>query len=104
VYAIGDVTSIPLPSGKSLPKAGVFAHAQAEVVAANIAGEWSGREPERVFDGKGGCFIETGRGRAGYGSGDFFAEPVPSMRLHRPARWWHWGKVLFEQRWLHKWF
>jgi sulfide:quinone oxidoreductase len=36
VHAIGDVTTIPLKLGKPLPKAGVFAHAQAEVVARNI--------------------------------------------------------------------
>jgi sulfide:quinone oxidoreductase len=38
VYAIGDVTGILLASiGRPLPKAGVFAHKQAEVVAHNIA-------------------------------------------------------------------
>src|SRR3990172_10301010 len=31
VYAIGDVVSIPLKLGKPLPKAGVFAHGEAEV-------------------------------------------------------------------------
>jgi sulfide:quinone oxidoreductase len=103
VFAIGDATAIPIPSGKVLPKAGVFAHQQAEVVADNITALWAGRAPHRVFDGKGACFIETGRGRAGYGSGDFYAAPVPAMRLHRPARWWHWGKVMFERRWLGRW-
>ena len=104
VYAIGDVTSIPLASGKPLPKAGVFAHAQAEVVAAEIAALWKGGTPISPFDGKGGCFIETGSGRAGFGSGDFYADPVPTMQLHPPSRRWHWGKVLFEKRWLYKWF
>jgi sulfide:quinone oxidoreductase len=103
VFAIGDVTAIPIPSGKMLPKAGVFAHRQAEVVADNLAAAWAGRAPHRAFDGKGACFIETGGGRAGYGSGDFYAAPVPAMRLHRPSRWWHWGKVLFERRWLATW-
>lgn len=37
VYAIGDVVSIPLAVGKPLPKAGVFAHKEAKVVAENIA-------------------------------------------------------------------
>lgn len=104
VYAIGDVTGIPIPSGKALPKAGVFAHRQAEVVAENLAAAWAGREPTRAFDGTGACFIETGGGRAGYGSGNFYATPAPEMRLHRPARWWHWGKVWFEKRWLRMWF
>jgi sulfide:quinone oxidoreductase len=103
VYAIGDVTAIPIPSGKMLPKAGVFAHREAEVVARNLASEWSGREPDRGFDGVGACFIETGAGRAGYGSGNFYAAPAPAMRLHPPSRRWHLGKVLFEKRWLWGW-
>lgn len=45
----------PLPSGKSLPRSG-------------------------VFDGTGACFIETGSGRAGYGAGDFHATPVGTRR------------------------
>jgi sulfide:quinone oxidoreductase len=104
VFAIGDVTGIPIPSGKALPKAGVFAHGEAEVVAENLAAEWSGRTPERAFDGVGACFIEAGSGRAGYGSGNFYASPAPAMRLHPPSRYWHLGKVLFEKRWLWKWF
>jgi sulfide:quinone oxidoreductase len=39
VYAVGDVTVIPLKMGRPLPKAGVFAHGQAETVAHNIARE-----------------------------------------------------------------
>jgi sulfide:quinone oxidoreductase len=103
VFAIGDATAIPIPSGKVLPKAGVFAHQQAKIVADNLTAVWAGQTPHGVFDGKGACFIETGGGRAGYGSGDFYAAPVPTMRLHRPARWWHWGKVMFERRWLGRW-
>ncbi|HSN14043.1 MAG TPA: FAD/NAD(P)-binding oxidoreductase, partial [Anaeromyxobacteraceae bacterium] len=37
VHAVGDVTLVPLSNGKLLPRAGGFAHAQAEVVARNIA-------------------------------------------------------------------
>jgi sulfide:quinone oxidoreductase len=36
VHAIGDVTGIGLPNGMMLPKAGVFAAAQARVVAENL--------------------------------------------------------------------
>ncbi|MEX0692456.1 MAG: FAD/NAD(P)-binding oxidoreductase [Gemmatimonadales bacterium] len=100
VYAVGDATMLPLPSGKVLPKAGVFAHAQAKVVADNLAAEWTGRESTARFLGTGACFLETGHGRAGLGSGDFYAHPVPRMRLHAPTRWWHWGKVVFEKWWL----
>lgn len=59
-YAIGDITTIMLPVGKPLPKAGVFAHDEAETVARNIAAEIQGRNPEHTFDGHGYCFLEMG--------------------------------------------
>jgi sulfide:quinone oxidoreductase len=104
VYAIGDVTGIPLAIGKPLPKAGVFAHAQAEVVAENIAAEILGQTANARFDGHGACFVETGDGRAGFGSGDFLAEPAPRIALRRPGRLLHWAKVAYEKHWLYKWF
>ena len=103
VYAIGDVVSIPLKLGKPLPKAGVFAHAEAEVVAKNIVRAITGKGRPAAFDGLGECFIETGDGKAGFGKGDFYAEPVPEMKLHPPGRHWHVGKVLFEKDWLRRW-
>ncbi len=104
VFAVGDVTSIPLKLGKPLPKAGVFAHAEAEVVARNIAREVTGRGAPAVFDGHGECFVETGGGQAGFGAGNFYTEPLPQVSLHRPARRWHMGKVLLEKSWLWRWF
>ena len=104
VYALGDVVSIPLTIGKPLPKAGVFAHAEAAVVARNIVRSITGTGTSASFDGVGTCFIETGDGKAGMGIGDFYAEPVPQMKLHPPGRRWHLAKVLFEKRWLWRWF
>lgn len=104
VYAIGDVTSIPLQLGKPLPKAGVFAHGEAKVVADNIAGAITGNGRSAKFDGHGQCFVEAGDGKAGFGSGNFYAEPLPQVRLHKLGRRWHMTKVLFERRWLRKWF
>ncbi len=101
VYAIGDVVTIPLALGKPLPKAGVFAHGQAQVVAKNIAAAILGGPPTQRFDGHGTCFVEVGGGKAGYGGGDFYAEPLPTVSVHAPARRWHFGKVLFEKSWLH---
>jgi sulfide:quinone oxidoreductase len=100
VYAIGDVTLIPLAMGKPLPRAGVFAHAEGEVVADNIARIVSGQEPTARFNGQGACFIETGRGKAGYGAGNFYAEPRPQVKVRPPGRIWHLGKALFEKQFL----
>jgi sulfide:quinone oxidoreductase len=103
VHAIGDVTMIPLGMGKPLPRAGVFAHGQAEIVAANIARAVTGKGEEARFDGHGACFIETGGGRAGYGAGNFYAEPRPAVSVRRPRRMWHLGKVLLEKQILWQW-
>ena len=104
VYALGDVTTITLSAGKPLPKAGVFAHFQADVIAHNIAAKIKGVSPDKEFNGKGYCFIELGDGTAGYASGNFYAEPEPVVNMKNPSRIWHWGKVLFEKWWLWKWF
>ncbi|MCK9387746.1 MAG: NAD(P)/FAD-dependent oxidoreductase [Sulfuritalea sp.] len=104
VYAIGDVTAIPLKMGRPLPKAGVFAHGQAEVVAKNIARTWTGQGDAARFDGHGMCFVETGSGMAGIGSGNFYAEPVPEIRLRSPNPLWHLGKILYEKVWLYRHF
>jgi len=100
VYAVGDVTTIPLKMGRPLPKAGVFAHGEAEVVAHNLACEWTGKGERRQFDGSGMCFIETGGGRAGMGSGNFYAEPLPQVSVRAPSLLWHGAKVLYEKYWL----
>jgi len=100
VYAIGDVTTITLTNGKPLPKAGVFAHAQALVVAREIAASFAGRAAPAGFDGMGFCWVEAGAGRAAFAVGDFYAEPDPALDLRRPGRLWHTGKVLFERSWI----
>ncbi len=106
VYAIGDVTAIPIPGRWKpevplmLPKAGVFAHVQAEVVAQQIAAEIEGRPCEAAFCGDGYCMLEAGEDLAGFAFGNFFAEPAPNVQLRQIGAAWHWGKVLFEKWWL----
>jgi sulfide:quinone oxidoreductase len=106
VFAIGDVTAVPIPGRWKtdvpllLPKAGVFAHAQAEVVAARIADEIEGRKPAQTFGGAGYCMLEAGGGVAGFAAGNFYAQPAPDVRMRQAGRSWHMGKVLFEQWWL----
>ena len=106
VYALGDTTAISLPGRWKpdvplmLPKAGVFAHAQAKVVAQRIAAEITvGGEPSE-FPGIGYCMLEAGESMGGAAFGDFFAEPSPQIELRKIGKTWHLGKVLFEQWWL----
>ncbi|MBN9657549.1 MAG: NAD(P)/FAD-dependent oxidoreductase [Acidobacteria bacterium] len=106
VYAIGDVTAIPIPGRWKpdvplmLPKAGVFAHAQAEVVAQRIVADVTGRSCEAAFCGDGYCMLEAGEDLAGFAFGNFFAEPAPNVQLRQIGKAWHLGKVLFEKWWL----
>ncbi len=104
VFALGDVTSIPLKMGKPLPKAGVFAHKQAEVVACNVAREITGKRGRASYEGWGECFIESGDGRGGFGKGNFYAEPLPQVSVEPPTWQWHAAKILFEKWWLWRWF
>jgi sulfide:quinone oxidoreductase len=62
-----------------------------------------GERPEARFDGHGSCFIEAGDGKAGFGSGNFYAEPRPAVTVRRPRRAWHAGKVLLEKQILWRW-
>ena len=103
VWAVGDVTAIPLPNGKLLPKAGVFAEGQAQVVARNVTALVRGAAPAAEFGGEGACFVEMGGGRAGFATGNFYAAPDPVVLLKTPGRRWHWAKVLFERTWFPRW-
>lgn len=104
VFAIGDVIAATVASGKPRPKAGVFAHYEAVVVAENIVRELKGLPADREYDGRASCFLEVGYGKAGFASGNFYAEPAPIVKMKQPGRLWHWCKMLFEKYWLWKWF
>ncbi|MDO9260409.1 MAG: FAD/NAD(P)-binding oxidoreductase [Flavobacteriaceae bacterium] len=104
VYAIGDITFIPLEMGKPLPKAGVFAHYQAETVAHNIAQKIYGKSDFKKFNGEGQCFLEIGNGKAGYAGGNFYGSPLPVVKMKEPGYFWHWTKVWFEKYWFFKYF
>lgn len=55
IFAVGDATALRLPVMNVLaPKAGIFAHYQAEVVARNIACLLKGEKPEFRYTAKGG--------------------------------------------------
>ena len=106
VFAIGDIASIPLPGRwvpdkpMMLPKAGVFAHLQADVVAKNIANKINGVETDEKFCADGYCMLEAGEDLAGFAYGDFFGKPHPQVHLKQIGKKWHIGKVLFEKWWL----
>jgi sulfide:quinone oxidoreductase len=85
VYAIGDVAAVRLMNAMLLPKAGVFAEGEAQVVAESVAANINGGDRPRGYDGNGFCYVDVGDGLAAYGAGDFFAYPGPRVTLEAPS-------------------
>lgn len=104
VYAIGDVVTIPLADGKKLPKAGVLAEAQGQVVAARIAAALAGQDPDTIHEGKGHCYLEVGGGQAMLVSGHFLAEPAPAVEILGPSAEHLQAKHDWEHSRLEAWF
>ncbi len=104
VYAVGDVTGIPMANGQPLPKAGVLAAAEGVVVAERIAARLGGREPTATFDGTGYCFLEIGGDRAMLVRGNFLAAPAPEVELTEPSADFVALKAEFEREHLDAWF
>jgi sulfide:quinone oxidoreductase len=103
VYAIGDVNQIMVTDKIAVPKAGIFAEEEGITVARNIISQIAKEMQNAVFDGKGGCFLETGKKVAGYLAVDMFATPNPLTEL-RPASGEHFSeKEKFERERLEKW-
>jgi len=101
VYAIGDVTSIETPHGHVpyLPKAGVFALGQAEVVANNIAMSITGKGQMRQWNGHGACHLQVSKSESAFLQGTFLSNP-PKLEFHPPSRKWYLDKVKREKDWL----
>ena len=102
VYALGDAASIQTSHGHVpfLPKAGVFALGQAEVLAANLASKINGETPTRTWDGTGHCYLATGGEEAAYLQGSFLSNP-PRLEFHTPSQQWYQDRLTFEKETLH---
>jgi len=92
IWALGDATNIPIS------KSGSVAHFEAPIVARQIVAAARGEpRPDRLFEGKVMCFLETGRGQATTIRFDYEHQPVSP----RPGRVWHLGKALFNKTYWH---
>lgn len=100
VWALGDATLVPLPDGRPLPKAAVFARSQALTVADGIAAHLGRATHVREFDGIGHCYLEVGGHLAARGAGDFYANGGPHVALEPPSAELHAAKEAEERAWL----
>lgn len=103
VYAVGDVTTLAVTDTMAVPKAGVFAEGEAITVAQNIIAKIQSKEESSLFDGKGGCFIESGRDTASIIEVDMFSKPKPSTKLTESTPEHLEEKIQFEKERLSKW-
>jgi sulfide:quinone oxidoreductase len=69
VYAVGDVTSAPVP------KAGIFAESAARAVADHLTVRLREEGTAKPYDGAGSCFIEFGDRKVGRVDVDFLTGP-----------------------------
>jgi len=103
VFAVGDLTHIPLIDGGELPKLGVLAEHQALTAARNIAYRLNaGPEPD-PFDAKVRAFVEVGGGAALMYEGDYLARN-PRFHVSQPSIVWHLAKRALEKYWLWRWY
>lgn len=103
VYAVGDVTTLTVVDTTSVPKAGIFAEGEAITVAQNIISKIQSKKESALFDGKGGCFIESGRDTASLIEVDMFSEPKPLTKLTESTTKHLDEKIQFEKERLSKW-
>ena len=80
VYAVGDVTSAPVP------KAGGFAESAARAVADHLITQIRGDGTPAPFSGTGICYVEFGGNVVGRLDVDFFSGPIPVAPFTSPSR------------------
>jgi|RhiMethySRZTD1v2_1073278.scaffolds.fasta_scaffold01048_35 sulfide:quinone oxidoreductase len=106
VFAIGDVNEIKVNENVAIPKAGVFAEAQAKVVSQQIIDDILNNRDKlssSKFDGKGFCFMEVGDMKAGYVSADFYNKAGPVTLLEPPSEESYKKKLDFEKSKISEW-
>ena len=79
VYAVGDVTSAPVP------KAGVFAESAARAVAEHLIASLRQTGTPTPYDGAGSCYIEFGERRVGRVDADFLTGPSVTAPFTVPS-------------------
>ena len=103
IFAVGDVTSLTVIDSLVVPKAGIFAEGEGITVAKNIISKIESKETSAIFDGKGGCFLESGRDTASIIEVDMFTNSKPSTKLTESTKDNLSKKLDFEKERLSKW-
>ena len=103
VYAIGDVTSIPV-GDFAVSKAGALAENAANVVVDDIINKISKRKKIYKFEAAGSCFLEFGSGNVAKLNANFLGGSEPLITLEGPSAEFRTDKEKFENDRIKKWF
>ena len=79
VYAVGDVTSAPVP------RAGVIAEGEASTVADVLIARLTGSPPPAPYSGEMTCYIEMGDDTVGTVDANFLSGPAPTAVFTPPS-------------------
>jgi sulfide:quinone oxidoreductase len=104
VYAVGDVTMIPVAEGVSVPKAGAFAEDAARAVVSQITRKITGEGRPVKFNAVGACFLEFGKGQVAQINANFLGQSEPHVFLEGPSAALREGKDHFADDRIQRWF
>jgi sulfide:quinone oxidoreductase len=103
VYAVGDVTAIPVGE-RAVPKAGAFAEDAAKVVVSDIVYRITGQGRPKKFEAVGTCFLEFGDENVAQISANYLGQEEPQVALEEPSATLRESKDHFKDDRIRRWF
>ncbi len=103
VYAVGDVTTIPV-GDKQVPKAGAFAEDAARTVVSDILRKEGFASDLVPFEARGACYFEVGSGVVGKVDANYLGGDDPNVVVAGPSEEFHIDKKHFASSRRHRWF
>ncbi|MEO8960961.1 MAG: FAD-dependent oxidoreductase [Ginsengibacter sp.] len=103
VYAIGDVTHIPV-GDFAVPKTGSFAEDAAKAVVADMMNRIKGEHNEVKYHAAGTCYFELESGKVAKIDANFLGGDEPQLSFIGPSEEYLADKIEFETSRIKKWF
>jgi len=103
VYAIGDVTHIPV-GDFAVPKAGAFAEDAGRTVVVDLLNRIKDENNEVIFHAIGACYLEMGSGKVAQVDANFLGGDEPQLKFLGPSKEYRADKRKFETSRIKKWF
>jgi sulfide:quinone oxidoreductase len=103
VYAVGDVSNIPV-GDKIVPKAGAFAEDAARTVVSDILRKEGLTEALVRFNAAGACYFELGGSQVAKVNANYLGGEKPQVSLEGPSSELHSDKLRFESSRRDRWF